>query len=33
MKREKKWQLLNKSVEITALLIYAIAVLIYVIKM
>jgi len=33
MKREKKWQLLNKSVEIAALLIYAIAVLIYVIKL
>lgn len=33
MKIEKKWQLLNKSVEIAALLIYAIAALIYVIKM
>lgn len=33
MKKEKKWQLLNKSVEIGALLIYAIAVLIYVIKL
>lgn len=32
MKAEKKWRLLNKSIEVTALLIYAAAILIYVIK-
>lgn len=33
MKREKIWRLLNKSVEVLALLIYAVAALILVIKM
>ncbi len=32
MKTEKKWRLLNKSIEVAGLLIYAIALLIYVIK-